>query len=145
MTVTGRKATLLVGALIVSVCLNLFGIAAWATHELKHGSHRSSGYGIGRLVHSAPEEARETIKAQFEAAKPEIRERVKAVRKARADIARLMSDPNVDSAALETAFADLRRHVGEVEVLVHHTLIEAIVKIPADVRSRWAEDWRKRR
>lgn len=145
MTITGRKATLLVGALILSACLNVFAAAAWGTHAFRQDRHGSPGFGIGRLVRSAPEEARETIQARFDAARPEISRRVDAVREARADVGRVLSDPAAGRAELEAAFAELRRRGEEVEVLVHGTLLDALGEMPGETRSRWAEAWDRRR
>lgn len=145
MTITGRKASILVGALIVSVCLNVFAAAGWATHEFKDRGRRSGGYGIARLIQSAPEPARGIVEAEFQAAKPAILERVRSVREARADIARLVRDPDADDAALQAAFSELRRRGGEVEILVHETLLKTLGRMPQDARSQWAGAWENRR
>lgn len=152
MTITGRKATLLVGAFILSACLNVFAAAAWGTHAFQE-RRGHPGFGIGRLVRTAPEEARQVIHDRFEAARPEISRRVDAVREARADIGRVLRDPAVDPAvdpaadraALEAAFAELRRRGEAVEVLVHGTLIDALGEMPGEARTRWAEAWSRRR
>ena len=142
MTITGRKATALVAALILSASLNVFAAAAWGTHELWAEPRRS---GFGRLVRSAPAEAQETVEARFEAIKPDMQERIAAVRAARADIARLMRDPDTDPAALDAAFAELRARRDSIEILVHRTLVEAMAEMPPEIRGRWAEEWSRRR
>lgn len=143
MTITGRKATLLVGALIVSACLNVFAAAAWGTHAFRHEPRRHPGFGIGNLVRTAPEEARRTVHDHFEAAKPEISRRVDAVREARANIGRVLSDPAAGRAELEAAFAEMRSRGEEVESFVHGTLIDALDGMPAETRSLWAQEWNK--
>jgi uncharacterized membrane protein len=144
MTLTGRAATLVTAALILSVSVNLFGAAAWGTNELKQGS-RPSSHGIERVIRSAPEEARAGLRAELEAARPAIREQVGEVREARAAIARLLRDPHADRQALATAFADLRHRHGEVAVLMHDAMIEAMAEMPTEIRGRWAEAWERPR
>jgi len=145
MTITGRKAVLLVGALIASVCLNIAAAATWGARLAQGHPNRSHEFGVGRLIKSAPDEAQPALHARFEEYRPELGERIRAVREARRAVSMLLRDDPADPAALDAAFADLRRKSDDVQSLVHAALIEAATDMPPEVRARWAESWGGRR
>jgi uncharacterized membrane protein len=145
MTITGRKATLLVGALIASVCLNIAAGATWGARVAKGHPDRSHEFGVGRLIKSAPDEAQPTLHARFEEHRPELTDRILAVRAARRVVSMLLRNGPADAAALDAAFAELRRRSDDVQTLVHTALIEAAIDMPPDVRARWSESWGGRR
>lgn len=145
MTVSGRKAAILVGALIASLCLNLFVAAAWTVREARGSAHRPAGHGIERLIRTAPPDVRAAIKPRFDAARPVIRDRIGEAIAARRELAALMRAPEVDPAALNEGFAKLRQKGDAVETLVQETLVEALAAMPAETRTRWADAWERRR
>ena len=144
MTITGRKAPLLVGVLILSLSLNVFGAAVWASHKFRDRSG-PYGFGIGRLVRSAPEPAQEIIRQRFDDARPQIAAGFEGMREARGAIATAMHDPATSPEALAQAFAEMRRRADAVELLVHETLLDALATMPPDLRTRWAGEWAERR
>ncbi|WP_142850119.1 periplasmic heavy metal sensor [Telmatospirillum sp. J64-1] len=145
MIVSGRMARLLLGALILSVCLNLFAAAAFGGRFLAQPERGKGQGGIERMVHSAPEAARPLFAAKLEENQEELTERSRAMAEARREVARLLRSEGMDAAAYEAAFAQLRERMNNMHSLIDSILIETLAEVSPEIRAEWAQRWERRR
>ena len=141
MIVTGRKGTLLVAALIVSVCANVLvaGLAvgqAWWRPRPRWGAERA----FERLVEPLPEPTRAAVQERF-AARGDMRQRVAELRRVRTRAAEMLSKPEVSPEQLAAALAEVRRRSTEVQEATHQVIVEAVAALPPDVRRQWQPPW----
>lgn len=142
MTIAGRKATLLMAALIVSVCANLLLGGLMLGQEWRSGHRRSpQERALERLVETLPADAQKAVRDRFAAHGDDIGREIGELRAARKGVAQLLGRPEVSGEQLATALADLRRQSTEVQEAVHGVLVEAATQMPADVRRQWQPRW----
>jgi len=141
MTLFGRRFSGLALALLVSLCLNAFALAAFASHWVGDKPRRPEGRQFDRLVHGAPEAMRPAMRAGLEARRPELDGRFAALREARAQVGRLLKSPDLDRAGLENALGALRERQMSFQEILHGAMLESLAKAPPDARAAWAERW----
>lgn len=142
MTIAGNRARALVAALIVSVCFNIFVIAVYGAHFWWRGE-RGPETLITRVIERAPEEAQPALKASFAAHDSALRERFEEVRAAR-EAVRAVLRSDSDSAALQSAFAEMRARWGAAAAEMDAIIVDAVPNMSAEARAAFAERWGRR-
>lgn len=142
MILSGRKAALLVGALILSVCINMLAAGlilgkGWGTPRSKRGGEHA----VERLLETLPEQTRAAARSRFEAHRPELRDRLSAVREARKNVAALLGRPEVSREQLDAALAELRSRSADAQQVVHQAMVEAAADMPPEARRQWQPRW----
>jgi len=133
---TARRAKWLGGLLIVSLTLNLFlggyflgrEVFHW-WHDDRHHAHRADSpyrLQLRALGRSLPDEALEKLREQLSAERHAIRDRYRAIREQRLEIARILAAEPFDPARLEEAYARYNAtladmHAGMGDILVAAT------------------------
>jgi len=161
MMIVGPRATLLVGALVLSVCLNALavGILAgdWFARDMASetgpswegrrdgGPRHPVGFGIDFYLHAAPAEARPYLREGMEALKDELRARLRAVGDARREMSAALKTEPYDPARFDAALAALRQRSSEVQAVTHAGLSAAAARMPQDVRVTYADSMLRRR
>lgn len=143
MIVSGRTAKVLLGALVLSVCVNLFAAAAVGGRMM--GPPKDRPRGVERLLLSAPEAARPAFSATLERHRDVLDARAEAVAEARRTVARTLRDDTADAAALDAAFAELRAAMGSMYGLIDALMVETLAEVPPETRAAWAQRWERRR
>jgi Spy/CpxP family protein refolding chaperone len=140
MTLTGRTGTAVVGALIVSLCINLL-LAGVMLGDRWHDGPRRHGFLFG----SVPEEARPLVKDVFESHKAEFDSHRDAIRQARLKVAELLKADTIDQAQLDQALNALQQRRQTMQQFGQRVMVEIAQKLPPDVRREMADDWAKDR
>jgi Spy/CpxP family protein refolding chaperone len=136
MTFTGRKGTVLLTALIVSVCVNLL-LAGLMIGGRWHG--------LGPWWKDVPEEARPVMKQAFDAHKAEFDARRDAVQQARQKVAEILKADPIDQAALDQALADLSQKSQAIRELGNSMMVEVAKQLSPELRAQMADSWAKER
>jgi Spy/CpxP family protein refolding chaperone len=136
MTFTGRTGTVLLTALIVSVCVNLL-LAGVMIGGRWHGP--------GPWWKDVPEEARPIMKQAFEAHKAEFDARRDAVRQARQKVADILKADPIDQAALDQALAELLQQSQSIQQLGNTMMVEVAKQLSPELRAQMADSWAKER
>ncbi|HWA47934.1 MAG TPA: periplasmic heavy metal sensor [Dongiaceae bacterium] len=142
MTLTGRKGTIVVVALIVSICLNLAAAGLMIGHRWHDGPGRGGMWGAMRGV---PEEAQPLVKQAFDANRPEFDAKRAAVDEARQRIATVLQADAIDQAALDAAIADMQARMSEMFQVGQKVMVDVAQKLPPEVRKEWAKKWAEER
>ena len=142
MTLTGRKGTIVVVALIVSICLNLAAAGLMIGHRWHDGPGRGGMWGAMRGV---PEEAQPLVKQAFDANRPEFDAKRAAVDEARQRIATVLQADTIDQAALDAAIADMQARMSEMFQVGQKVMVDVARKLPPEVRKEWAKKWAEER
>lgn len=143
MTIAGNRARFLVGALILSVCLNLFGAAVYGARHFWRPD-RSDEPPFARMVERAPEAAQPALRRAFAAHEQALTERFEEVRAAREAVRALLRGESADTAALTSAFVELRARWAAAAAERDAVFIEAVPEMPAEARAELAETWGRR-
>ena len=141
MTLTGRKGTIVVVALIVSVCLNL----AAAGLMIGDHWHDRPGRGMWGPTRGVPEEAQPLVKEVFEANRPEFDAKRAAVHEARQRVAAILQADTIDQAALNAAITEMQARMGEMFQVGQRVMVDVAQKLPPEVRKEWAKKWAEER
>ena len=142
MTLTGRKGTIVVVALIVSVCLNLAAAGLMIGHRWHDGPGRGGMWGMMRGV---PEEAQPLVKEIFDANRAEFDAKRAAADQARQRVAAILQADTIDRPALDAALADMQQRLGEMFQMGQKVMADVAEKLPPDVRKEWAKKWAEER
>jgi Spy/CpxP family protein refolding chaperone len=143
MTLTGRKATIVVVALIASVCLNL-ALAGMMVGHRWHGWDGPRGPSSW-LMRGVPEEARPVVEEVVKARQAEFDAKRAVVAESRKRIAVLLQADTVDQAALEAALAEMQARLGEMFQLGQKMMVDVALKLTPEQRKEWAEKWAEER
>jgi Spy/CpxP family protein refolding chaperone len=138
MTLTGRKGTIVVVALIVSVCINLAAAGLAIGHRWHDGPGRGGMWGMMRGV---PEEAQPLVKEIFDANRAEFDTKRAAVDEARQRVAAILQADTIDRPALDAALADMQLRLGEMFQMGQKVIGDVAQKLPPEVRKEWAKKW----
>lgn len=141
MTLTGRKGTIIVVALIVSVCINL----AAAGLAIGHRWHDGPGRGMWGMMRGVPEEAQPLVKEVFDANRAEFDAKRAAVDEARQRVAAILQADTIDRAELDIALAGMQQRLGEMFQVGQKVIGDVAQKLPPDVRKEWAKKWAEER
>jgi Spy/CpxP family protein refolding chaperone len=142
MTLTGRKGTIVVVALIVSVCLNLAAAGMMIGHRWHDGPGRGGMWGAMRGV---PDEAQPLVKEIFDANRAEFDAKRAAVDEARQRVATLLQADTIDQPALDAAMADMQARMGELFQHGQRVMSDVAAKLPPELRKDWARKWAEER
>lgn len=142
MTLTGRKGTIVVVALIVSVCLNL-AAAGLAIGDRWHD--RPGRGGMWGMMRGVPEEAQPLVKEVFDANRAAFDAKRAAVDEARQRVATILQADTIDRAELDVALAGMQQRLGEMFQMGQKVMADVAEKLPPDVRKEWAKKWAEER
>jgi len=131
--------------LIVSGGFNLFLAGVIVTsivvHERRHGDmhkvNRRAGFRLFLAVRDLDEPHRTEAMALLKARRPEIRAKVRAVRRARRDLGRMLRRGDSSAAAVEAGFQRLHKARGEAQVALHALVRVIAEKLTPDQRKRF--------
>lgn len=138
MTFTGRTGTILLVALIVSLCVNLL-LAGMMIGGRWHDGPRH------RWMGNVPEQARPVMEQVFDAHRPEFDARRDAIRQARMKLADMLKADPVDQAQLEQAMDDYLQKSMAMRQFGMQVMVEIAQKLPPEVRREMADQWAKDR
>ena len=141
MTLTGHKGTIVVVALIVSVCINL----AAAGLAIGHRWHDGPGRGMWGMMRNVPEEAQPLVKEVFDANRAEFDAKRAAADEARQRVAAILQADTIDRAELDIAFAGMQQRLGEMFQMGQKVIGDVAQKLPPDIRKEWAKKWAEER
>jgi uncharacterized membrane protein len=146
MTLSGRRAVLVLAVLVVSLCVNVFaaGLLAgrwWGGRDGHDGprGRPAASLDVERLTERAPPEARPHLREAFRERRPEAGERMRALGAARREAAAAVRAEPFDPARLDAALSEVRDRTSEVQAVLHRGLGEALARMPPDVRRFYGE------
>ncbi len=143
MTLTGRKGTVVVVALAVSVCVNLL-LAGMMAGQRWHGGPGRMGM-FGGPLRDMPEAAQPLVKDVLDANRAEFDARREAVDQARQQIAALLQADTIDQTQLEAALGDMQGRMADMFQLGQKVMVDVALKLPPDLRRDWAKKWAEKR
>ena len=121
--------------LVASLVVNLLLIGFLVGHTVHPPWHERGGpLTIERVTGALPPEVRDAVRASLRERRPQIAERMAAVRQARADVRSAIEAEPFDATRLQAAFATLRDRSQAVQEDVAAAVVEAISKLPPDTR-----------
>lgn len=142
MTLSGRKAVVVLAALFLSICLNVF-IAGLIAGRVTSGDatplRRPDG--LQRFIASVPKDARPAIRQAFRANRRTLQDLFAEVEDARMAAAALVAAEPFDRAAFEAALAIDRDRTEVLLAAVHDIIAETIGQLPSDLRAEISERW----
>lgn len=143
MTLTGRKGTWVVVALIASVCLNL----ALAGVMIGRHWHDWPGRGgmFSSLLRDMPEETRTLVTQIFEANRPAFDAKRAEIDRARQRVADVLQVDAIDQAQLDAALAGMQTRMSELFQLGQKVMVEVAHKLPPEQRKELARKWAEQR
>ena len=153
MILSGRVSLILIVALVVSVCLNLFGAGLIAGDVVQRRGAPDGrppagvapiAEGFVRAALDVPPLVRPYVREHVERQAAPLMAELRNLHQARRGVARALSAEPFDRPAMEAAFAQVRTTTDRSQVLLHQALVAAIETMPADARQAWAESWRSR-
>jgi uncharacterized membrane protein len=123
--------------LVVSLAANLLLIGFVVGQLLHHPPHERGGpMTIERITSGLPPEVREAVRADLREHRPQIAEKIAAVRAAQADVRAAIGAEPFDPARLQAAFAVIRDRRKAVQEEVQAAAVEAIGKLPPETRRK---------
>lgn len=138
MTLNGRKGTIVVVALIVSVCLNL----ALAGIMVGHRWHGDGPRGPAAwLLRGVPDEARPAAEKIVAANEAEFTAKRELVSESRKRVAELLQADTVDRAQLEAALGEMQARLGEMFQLGQKLTVDVALQLTPEQRKEWAQKW----
>ncbi len=145
MTLSGRTGTVVVVALVVSVCLNVF-IAGLVIGRVSGGrgaapDQPTNAGGLERFMATVPAEARPVIRRAMVENRRDLQGLVAAVREARRAAAAAVAREPFDPVAFQTAMATVRERSDALQAEVHAIIAEALDDLSPELRSEMAERW----
>lgn len=142
MTLTGRSATLVLVALVVSLCLNLLLAGMMMGGRWHDGPRHRPPFG---MMSDIPEEARPVVKDVFAARRAEFDAHRDRMRQARQNVAELLKADPIDQPRLDQALGELLRESQAMQQFGHQVMIELARKLPPDLRREMADRWARDR
>lgn len=159
MTISGKKASWLVGAAIASLCLNLFLVGMMAGGRMHdgwpHGPGGPGGFmggfaggmmggggpGMMPRLDDLPPEVRDLVKEKFAAEKPKFEAGRDAMKAARDKLAAAAAADPYDPAAFDAAFQEMQQAMLGMAEAAHETIGQILPQVPAELRRDWVEHW----
>jgi uncharacterized membrane protein len=144
MTLSGRRAVLVLAVLVASLCVNVFaaGMLAGRWYGGRDDGPRdraAAAGGVERFLDRAPPEARPHLRAAFRERRPEAAERLRALGAARREAAAAARAEPFDRARMDAAFAEVRARTAELQAVLQGGLGDAMAGMPPDVRRAYGE------
>lgn len=132
-------------ALIISLAINLFVVGIFAVGYFFHGPRHNS-YSGGPFPHwsarrSLDRDGRKKVDAIWREAHPALRERIRAMRKARRAVRRQLRADALDRKALDASYIELR----DRSVAARRALKDVLTKIAVTLNAEQRQDYFKRR
>ena len=126
--------------LVVSLAANLLLIGFIAGQMLHHppGRGHEGPMTIERLTGGMPPPVRDAVRAKLRENRPQIAEKIAAVRAAQAEIRAAISAEPFDPERLRAAFSAVRDRRIALQAEVQAAAIEAISQLPPEVRQKLA-------
>jgi Spy/CpxP family protein refolding chaperone len=140
MTLTGRTGTVVVVALIASLCVNLLLAGVMLGDRWHGGSSRHHMF-----LSNIPEDARPVVKGVFESHRAEFDSHRDAIQQARLKVAELLKAEPIDQAQLDQAVGELMRQSQAMQQFGYQVMVEVARKLPPEVRREMADRWAKDR
>ncbi len=132
-----RQRILLV-ILFASLAANAFFIGYGATKMIDGAQNKQRGgilRGVGKhLTRNLDDPYREQIIEKLDSLDPTYRQIVQQRHQNYADLRRLLAQPEIDQAAVDTRLAALADLSSELVLVVHKKAVEAIVSVPLSER-----------
>lgn len=138
MTLTGRKGTLVVVALVASVCLNLALAGMMAGHRWHGDEPRGPA---AWLLRGVPDEARPAAEQIVAASEAQFTAKRALVTESRKRVAELLQADTVDRAQLEAALGDMQARLGEMFQLGQKLTADLAMQMTPEQRKQWAQKW----
>ncbi len=144
MTLTGRKGTIVIVALVASVCVNLL-LAGMMVGQRWHGGPGRMGGMFGGPMRDMPEAARPLVKEVFDANRAEFDAKRAAVDEARQRIAAALQADTIDQAQLDAALGEMELRMRDLYQHGQKVMVEVAQKLPPELRRDWAKKWAEER
>lgn len=136
----------LAGALVVSLALNAFFVAAVATDMLRvkwgggwDREARALRFELRWLDERLDAEALRQVEAAVAAARPNVIAHTDRLRELRSELAALAAAGEPDRAAIDAQLAAIRAEVDAMQAEVQDATMDALLALPAEARARLAE------
>ncbi len=131
-----RNRRLLIGALVVSLAINLFIAGFVAARWLRPIPDRPTWpmAEIARGFERLPREQREELRRLTRERRQALRETITRLRQAQAEVNRILETEPFDPRALERSLARIRTLSNDVQREVHAMLLAAAEALPPDAR-----------
>lgn len=128
---------MLIGGLSLSLMLNLL-VVGFVAGRMAYGPHRpgGAGFSLDRMTARLAPESRDVVRAVIKEHHDEIASSVRAMHKARRAVREAMTADEMDSAAANTAFANLRKASAGMQTAIQGAMIEVAAMLPADERAK---------
>ncbi len=136
----------LAGALVVSLALNAFFVAAVATDMLRvkwsggrDREARALRFELRWFDERLDREALGQVEAALAAASPDVIAHAERLRQLRSELAALAAAGEPDRAAIDAQLAAIRAEVDAMQAEVQDATMDALLALPAEARARLAE------
>ncbi len=138
-------------ALVVSIALNMFlgGMiaSAWIArrhfqNEFRPGGESGAMAGpseMRRGLTKLDPAARQTARRELESHRDALRQAGGDMLRARRDLQEILRQDEIDPAALDKAFAEIRRTSDAAQAETHRALADIVIQLPPDQRRRFLE------
>ena len=138
-------------ALVVSVALNMFlgGMiaSAWIARRHFQNEFRQGGdsgamtgpFEMRRGLATLDPAARRTARQELERHRDALRQAGGEMLRARQDLQEILREDEIDPAALDKAFAEIRRTSDAAQAETHRALAAIVIELPPDQRRRFLE------
>jgi uncharacterized membrane protein len=136
----------LAGALVVSLALNAFFVAAVATDMLRvkwgggwDREARALRFELRWFDERLDREALGQVEAALAAARPDVIAHAERLRQLRSELAALAAAGQPDRTAIDAQLAAIRAEVDAMQAEVQDATMDALLALPAEARARLAE------
>lgn len=143
MTLSGRKGTIVVVALVASICVNLLLAGMMAGQHWQGGPGRMGMF--GGVLRDMPEEARPLVKEVLDANRAEFDARRAAADEARQRVAAVLQADAIDQAQLDAALGEMQLRMADLYQQGQQVMVEVAQKLPPELRKDWAKKWAEKR
>ncbi|MEG3638049.1 periplasmic heavy metal sensor [Magnetococcus sp. PR-3] len=134
----------LVVILFVSVALNLFfvgmlGISYWRggpLYRAMHGPTIGGPYMMGHAMRHLDPQTRQQLRPIVQDHMPTMRDSMRQLHQKKRQVHTLLVNDQVDQAALDQAFSELRLHAQQAQESAHRMMMQAATSLPSDIRQQ---------
>lgn len=138
MTLTGRKGTIVVVALIASVCINL-ALAGMMAGQHWHGDGPRGP--AAWLLRGMPDAARPAAEQIIAASEADFAAKRASVQESRQRVAELLQADTVDRAQLDAALGEMQARLGDMFQLGQKLTADVAMQLTPEQRKEWAKKW----
>lgn len=152
MELKGRRAILLCGALLLSLCVNGLAAGVLLAERAERGPGRGPPapaehvflHGLRGALDDLPADRAERLRAALKADWRAMRGDFREMRQLRRQIVEALDAETVDTAALETLLTESRIGQDRIHANLHRLLLQIAPDVPAEVRHRILAPTRER-